>query len=183
MNHGRCVLHVPWCMPGSLTSGFLWSRRRGETLPAFPAHAQSCNVSCKRPMGDWVRIWIDNIRILYLSESAIICSTYLHFKYFFKFNFKHVRFDIFLFWCVGSHYRFYIRTRQVPTLVQYMDRLLRVDWYVCSCGDPGRWVQISLKCPTTVTYCAFHKRSIPISDTVICLAIIMNFRYVLNGIT
>ena len=40
MHHGTCVTHVPWCMPGSLTSGFLWSRRRGKTFPAFPAHAQ-----------------------------------------------------------------------------------------------------------------------------------------------
>ena len=30
MNHGRCVTHVPWCMPGSLISGFLWSRWRGK---------------------------------------------------------------------------------------------------------------------------------------------------------
>ena len=34
MHHGTCVTHVSWCMPGSLTSGFLWSRRRGETFPA-----------------------------------------------------------------------------------------------------------------------------------------------------
>ena len=40
MHHGTCVTHVPWCMPGSLTSGFLWSRWRGKTFPAFPAHAQ-----------------------------------------------------------------------------------------------------------------------------------------------
>ena len=26
MHHGMCVKHVPWCMPGSLTRGFLWSR-------------------------------------------------------------------------------------------------------------------------------------------------------------
>ena len=30
MHHGTCVTHVPWCMPGSLTSGFLWSRWRGK---------------------------------------------------------------------------------------------------------------------------------------------------------
>ena len=30
MNHGTCVTHVLWCMPGSLTSGFLWSRWRGK---------------------------------------------------------------------------------------------------------------------------------------------------------
>ena len=40
MHHGTYVTHVPWCMPGSLTSGFLWNWRRGETFPAFPAHAQ-----------------------------------------------------------------------------------------------------------------------------------------------
>ena len=40
MHHGTCVTHVPWCMPGSLTSSFHWIRRRGKTIPAFPAHAQ-----------------------------------------------------------------------------------------------------------------------------------------------
>ena len=30
MHHGTCVTHVPWCMSGSLTSGFLWSRWRGK---------------------------------------------------------------------------------------------------------------------------------------------------------
>ena len=40
MHHGTCVTHVPWCMPGTLTTGFLWNRRRGKTFPAFPAHAQ-----------------------------------------------------------------------------------------------------------------------------------------------
>ena len=30
MHHGACVTHVPWCMLGSLTSGFLRSRWRGK---------------------------------------------------------------------------------------------------------------------------------------------------------
>ena len=30
MHHGTCVTHVPWCIPGSLTSGFLWNRWRGK---------------------------------------------------------------------------------------------------------------------------------------------------------
>ena len=30
MHHGTCMTHVPWCMPGSPTSGFLWSRWRGK---------------------------------------------------------------------------------------------------------------------------------------------------------
>ena len=51
MHHGTCVTHVPWCMPGSITSGFLWSRLRGKRS----RHSQRmCNpqfyVSGKRPM-------------------------------------------------------------------------------------------------------------------------------------
>ena len=30
VHHGTCVTHVPWCMSGSRTSGFLWSRRWGK---------------------------------------------------------------------------------------------------------------------------------------------------------
>ena len=30
MHHGTCVTHVPWCMPGSLTSGFLLCLWRGK---------------------------------------------------------------------------------------------------------------------------------------------------------
>ena len=30
MHHGTCVTHVPWCMLGSLTNGFRWSRWRGK---------------------------------------------------------------------------------------------------------------------------------------------------------
>ena len=30
MHHGMCVTHVPWCMPGSLTSGFRCNRWSGK---------------------------------------------------------------------------------------------------------------------------------------------------------
>ena len=30
MHHGTWVMHVPWCMPGFLTSYFLWGRWRGK---------------------------------------------------------------------------------------------------------------------------------------------------------
>ena len=30
MHHDTCVTHVPWCMLGSLTSGFRWRRWRGK---------------------------------------------------------------------------------------------------------------------------------------------------------
>ena len=52
MHHGTCVTHVPWCMPGSLTSGFLWSRWRGKHF----RHSRRIRnpqlyVSGKRPAG------------------------------------------------------------------------------------------------------------------------------------
>ena len=30
MHHGTCVTHVSWCMPGSLTSSFIWNRWWGK---------------------------------------------------------------------------------------------------------------------------------------------------------
>ena len=30
IHHGTCVTHVSWCLLGSLTGGFLWSRYRGK---------------------------------------------------------------------------------------------------------------------------------------------------------
>ena len=35
MHHGTGVTHVPWCMPGSPTSGFLWSLWRGKRSPGI----------------------------------------------------------------------------------------------------------------------------------------------------
>ena len=35
MHHGTYVTHVSWCMPGSITSGFLWSRWRGKRARYF----------------------------------------------------------------------------------------------------------------------------------------------------
>ena len=51
MHHATCVTHVPWCMPGSRTSGFLWSRRWGK----FSRHSRRKRnprfyVFGKRPM-------------------------------------------------------------------------------------------------------------------------------------
>ena len=42
MHHGTCVTHVPWCMPGSLTNGFLWSQWRGN-VPGIPGACASRN--------------------------------------------------------------------------------------------------------------------------------------------
>ena len=51
MHHGMCVMHVPWCMPGSLTSDFLW-RRRCEKRSQHSRRMRKPQfyVSGKRPM-------------------------------------------------------------------------------------------------------------------------------------
>ena len=66
MHHGTCVTHVPWCMPGSLTSDFRWSRWRGKRS----RHRRRMRnlqfyVSGKRPMANWPRyIYVEDIGML-----------------------------------------------------------------------------------------------------------------------
>ena len=58
MHHGTCVTHVPWCMPGSLTSGFLWSRWRGKrSRHSLCMHNRYIYVSGKRPMYQDICLW------------------------------------------------------------------------------------------------------------------------------
>ena len=57
MHHGTCVTHVPWCIPGSLTSGFLWIRWRGERSWHFRCMRNpQFYIYGKRPMSS--PIWI-----------------------------------------------------------------------------------------------------------------------------
>ena len=47
----QCVTHVPWCMPGSLTSGFLWSQwREKRSQHSRRMRNPQFYVSGKRPM-------------------------------------------------------------------------------------------------------------------------------------
>ena len=52
IHHGTCITHVPWCMPGSLTSGFLWSWWR-ENVPGFPGACATHNFTylVRGPLG------------------------------------------------------------------------------------------------------------------------------------
>ena len=51
MHHGTCVTDVPWCMPESLTSGFLWSRWRGKrSRHSRRMHNPQFCLSDKRPI-------------------------------------------------------------------------------------------------------------------------------------
>ena len=54
MHHGTCVTHMPWCMPGSLTSDFLGSRWWGNrSWHSRRMHNPLFYVSGKRPMWLW----------------------------------------------------------------------------------------------------------------------------------
>ena len=48
MYHGTCMTHVPWCIPGSLNSHFLWRQWRGKRSRRM-RKPQFC-VSGRRPM-------------------------------------------------------------------------------------------------------------------------------------
>ena len=73
MHHGTCVTHVPWCMPGSLTSRFLLSRRRGKTFPAFPAHAQPAILRI------WQEAhWITTVYIMFIYVTLHTIYTNIH---------------------------------------------------------------------------------------------------------
>ena len=49
MHQGTCGTHVPWCMPGALTSGLLWSRWRGKrSRHSRRMHSPQLYVSGKR---------------------------------------------------------------------------------------------------------------------------------------
>ena len=52
MHHGTIVTHVPWCMPGSIYSGFLWRLWRGKRFrhSRRMRNLQFC-VSDKKPIG------------------------------------------------------------------------------------------------------------------------------------
>ena len=74
MHHSTFVTHVPWCMLGSITSGFLWSRWRGKrSRHSRRMRNPQFYVSGKRPMtylnaGTYHRQHSDNGNKLQLSR-------------------------------------------------------------------------------------------------------------------
>ena len=51
MHHGMCLTHMPWCMPGLLTCGFLWNQWRGKrSRHSWRMLNPQFYVSGKRPM-------------------------------------------------------------------------------------------------------------------------------------
>ena len=84
MHHSMCMMHVSWCMPGSLTSGFLWGRWWGKhSRHSQCMHKPQFCVSGKRPivgaLGLYWVCWVFGLRTGYSleteSHNAIIGNT------------------------------------------------------------------------------------------------------------
>ena len=74
MHLGTWVTHVPWCMPGSLTTGFLWSRWRGKRSQHSPRMSNTqYNVSGKRPMVSFMEPTRDPIESSDRSRVEVYC--------------------------------------------------------------------------------------------------------------
>ena len=59
MHHGTCVTHAPWCMPGSLTIGFLWRRWRGNrSRNSRRMRNPQFYVSGERPVYEWTLVQV-----------------------------------------------------------------------------------------------------------------------------
>ena len=105
MHHGTCVTHVPWFMPGSLTSSSLWSRSLGkrevgggENVPGIPGACATQNFTylvrglC---IPDWRGCTGDDgvgghlVPVLvwdYKAYSALVCMIYFMIYRVFLFN-------------------------------------------------------------------------------------------------
>ena len=47
-HNGKCVTHVPWWMPWSLTRDFLFKSAARKTFPVYPAHVQLTNLRIRQ---------------------------------------------------------------------------------------------------------------------------------------
>ena len=78
MRHGTCVTHVPWCMRGSLTSGFLWSRWwEKSSRHSRRMHNPQFYVSGKRPI-----TWTNADLLSVSPEEHISMKFHMKFKFF-----------------------------------------------------------------------------------------------------
>ena len=59
MHHGTYVTHIPWCMLGSITSGFPWSRWQGKcSQHSRRMRNQRFNVSVESPIWRYQSFYI-----------------------------------------------------------------------------------------------------------------------------
>ena len=88
MHHGTCLTHVPWCMPGSLTSGIFWGRWRGKRSrhSRCMRNPQFC-VSGKKSIAylitklwfvtNYSVVWSNNINCVIWATKSVWCQSQL----------------------------------------------------------------------------------------------------------
>ena len=77
MHHGTCMTHVPWCMRGSLTSGFLWSQWWGKRSLHFRRMPNpQFYVSCKRPIACPPMCALVSVVVEYFQENSYAIKKY-----------------------------------------------------------------------------------------------------------
>ena len=71
------MTHVPWCMPGSLTTGFLWSRWRGNIL-GIPGACATRNFTylVRGPLSKYQKAQINDFHILNFIYEKFTTYTY-----------------------------------------------------------------------------------------------------------
>ena len=85
MHYDTCVTHVPWCMSGSLTRGFHWSRWRGKrSRHSRRMRNPQFYVSGKRPIGE--------IFLMFTTRMQTVPN--INFRAWFPYNGKHHRGNI-----------------------------------------------------------------------------------------
>ena len=77
MSHGTCVTHVPWCMPGSLTSGFLYVGG-GQNIPGIPGTSATNNLTylvrgpCVNLSGNWRNVYLSCLKVFSLNPVCVL---------------------------------------------------------------------------------------------------------------
>ena len=67
MHHGTCVTYVPWCVPESLTSGFLWSQWQGKrSRHSRRMRNPQFYISVKRPMKATIYMLLNYYEEMYM---------------------------------------------------------------------------------------------------------------------
>ena len=71
VHHGTCVTHVLWCIPGSLTNGFLWCRC-GENVPGIPGACATRNFTyrVRDPFLLKSLIWFRHVRGTWFNQEC-----------------------------------------------------------------------------------------------------------------
>ena len=146
MHHGTCVTHVPWCMPGSLTSGFFWSQWRGKrSRHSRRMRNPHLYVTGKRPMGEYTSprnapvIYVPEVMNHYISgpqSISILCAIYD---------------NLYIIQCSWYRHRILLADFKDITWMAKWDRTRRIragiepklqrPWFAAnSCVSPQRWL-------------------------------------------